>query len=385
MSELKPWVYGPFELLQHAEDHLRLGSDFDKRMALISFDNSIEVSITTFLQLHPTQRNGRTFPRERVTKWLANYHSKIDFFGEYAEEHAVELVVTTDEIVWFHALRNELYHSGNGMVPEERALGGIRSAAFSVFETLFQVDPESHLSAEVLTPSPVPQPETLSGSAQMMFLQAFIDFEKTLQATLRALAIGDPSDSRLVSGAHAWQMFQSSCESIPQNHSEVFHAARQARNKIVHGQPTDLDESQLVSLSAKLDQLSEFVASYGFSLDILGELRRRFPQWMRPDITGVRLVQKSGNVFLEITEKTGTLADERLTRTDLSFIAGGSDEDDVMFSPLRTAEENARLFVDRLDPYSIINCTDLFSEEGCHEVDQRYGPKFDRESGDDEA
>jgi hypothetical protein len=380
MSDLKPWVYGPFELLQHAEDHLHVGSDFDKRMALICFDNSIEVSITTFLQLHPSQRNGKTFPRESVSKWLANYHSKIDFLGQHAADRAITLAATTDEIVWFHALRNELYHSGNGMVPEQRALAGIRSAAFSVFSVLFDVDPETCLTQGTPSPEPVSQPVTPSGSAQMTLLQAYIDLEKTLQANLRALAISDPSNSRLVSAAHAWKLFESACGNVPQVYSESFQQANRVRNQIVHGQPTDLDENQLVVLTANVEQLSEFVASYGFSFDILEALTRRFPRWIRPEITGVRVVQKKGNVYVEITERIGTVADERVNRTDLSFIVNDIGDEEAMFSPRRTAEENARVFVDQLDPFSIVNCTDLFTKDACREVFERYGPECSRDS-----
>ena len=51
MSALKPWAKGPFELILHAEIHLRKGDDYDRRLALISFDNSIEVAISTYLSL----------------------------------------------------------------------------------------------------------------------------------------------------------------------------------------------------------------------------------------------------------------------------------------------------------------------------------------------
>lgn len=43
------WVYGPFELLVHAELHYLAGKDFDRRMALISFDNAIEVAIRNLI------------------------------------------------------------------------------------------------------------------------------------------------------------------------------------------------------------------------------------------------------------------------------------------------------------------------------------------------
>ena len=38
MKPLAPWANGPFELLIHAEGHLLNGDDFDRRIALISFD-----------------------------------------------------------------------------------------------------------------------------------------------------------------------------------------------------------------------------------------------------------------------------------------------------------------------------------------------------------
>ena len=79
MSNLQPWAIGPFELILHAEEHLRKGEDFDRRIALISFDNSIEVSITTYLSLHPIHRGNRSYKREDVERWLHNYHTKLEF------------------------------------------------------------------------------------------------------------------------------------------------------------------------------------------------------------------------------------------------------------------------------------------------------------------
>jgi hypothetical protein len=91
MTGLTPWARGPFELIRHAEGHLKAGTDFDKRMALISFDNAIEVAITTYLRLHPAQRSGKTYQRDAVDKWLANYHSKLAHIPwPFARRHASE-------------------------------------------------------------------------------------------------------------------------------------------------------------------------------------------------------------------------------------------------------------------------------------------------------
>ncbi len=79
-KELKPWVARPFELIFHAEIHYLRGSDYDRRLALISFDNSIEVFISTHLSLHPIQRGNKQYSKEDVEEWMKNYHTKLDFF-----------------------------------------------------------------------------------------------------------------------------------------------------------------------------------------------------------------------------------------------------------------------------------------------------------------
>src|SRR5436190_1148025 len=102
MNKLKPWAAGPFELIRHAEGHLKAGSDFDKRMALISYDNAIEVSITTFLQLHPSQRGGKSYERKKTEEWLSNYHKKLEYLELLAKEKGVTLAVSIDEIIYYH-------------------------------------------------------------------------------------------------------------------------------------------------------------------------------------------------------------------------------------------------------------------------------------------
>ena len=138
-SDLKPWARGPFELILHAEIHYRKGDDYDRRLALISFDNSIEVSITTYLSLNPIQRKGKTYRKEDVVRWTVNYHSKLEFFeAEIGERGEVE-EVGKDVIVWYHEHRNEQYHGGTRGVPENETLEGIRKAALWVFSVLFEV------------------------------------------------------------------------------------------------------------------------------------------------------------------------------------------------------------------------------------------------------
>jgi hypothetical protein len=180
MSKLPPWTDGPFELLVHAEMHLRAGEDFDRRLALISFDNAIEVSITTFLTLHPIQRNGKTYKRDDVDKWLENYHSRLDFLGSELANLGQEWIVERTHIVWAHAQRNEQYHAGNQGVPDRKCLAIAKQAALWVFGMLFGVaNPEAELNSVVAQKLPPEPPKRVKA------------YDQAIDNEFGAIAIGD--------------------------------------------------------------------------------------------------------------------------------------------------------------------------------------------------
>lgn len=137
VNDLKPWAYGPFDLLVHAELHRQGTEDFDRRIALISYDNAIEVAITVYLTLNPIQRQGCTYPKDDVEKALNNYHTKIEFFILEIQKRNCTVECDQAEIVWYHEVRNNQYHGGAATIPQERELDGIRKAAIWIFSTLF--------------------------------------------------------------------------------------------------------------------------------------------------------------------------------------------------------------------------------------------------------
>jgi len=145
IRQLKPWAYGPFELLLNAELHYRIGEDFDRRIAMVGFDNAIEISITTYLGLHPMQRGNREYSRADVEQWLRNYHSKVQFFFQECGSRQITAVGQHDEIVWFHGVRNGQYHGGGANVPQRRELDGVRAAALEVFAILFDANDVAEL------------------------------------------------------------------------------------------------------------------------------------------------------------------------------------------------------------------------------------------------
>ena len=146
METMEPWVYSPLELIKHAEEHQQANGDFDRRIALIGYDNAIEVSISTYLQLHPTQRGGAEYTKEHVNKWLTNYHSLLDFFfDEFMKTSGKTPPIARKTFIHYHSLRNNLYHEGTNFVPPERDIQGARKAALYIFSTLFNVNGEELL------------------------------------------------------------------------------------------------------------------------------------------------------------------------------------------------------------------------------------------------
>jgi len=158
MTPLPPWANGPFELLVHAESHLRGGEDFDRRIALISFDDAIEVAITTYLTLHPIQRGNRTYQNADVEKWLKTYHSKLDFLGNELAARTLNWEVEKSHIIWAHDHRNEQYHGGNKGTPEKACLSVIRKAALWIFGFLFDVTDAEELLDQAIADSAPPAP-----------------------------------------------------------------------------------------------------------------------------------------------------------------------------------------------------------------------------------
>ncbi|WP_207291114.1 hypothetical protein, partial [Pseudomonas sp. FW301-21D1A] len=64
-----------------------------------------------------------------------------------------------------------------------------------------------------------------------------------------------------------------------------------------------------------------------------------------------------------------TSRDEIVERTDLAFISDGEID---MFIANRSPEDNARLFVHELDEYSMIHCTDLFTQQACSYIAETH-------------
>ena len=256
-DEMVPWARGPFELIKHADGHLSNAGDTDRRIALIGFDNAIEVCIDVFIKLHPKLRGGVELRSEDVEKATRNYHTKIEWLDKHVEAMKVEIDFSIEEIVWYHSLRNELYHSGNGMVPELHVLKGARSAALSVFRTLFGTDPAFLLGDEQQKmDKQIWRVPPRQADDSMELLRAFIEFESVLDTGLRTLRPGPTVRPR--GARQMWDEYKSLVKTRSE-WDEVVRRVVTIRNSIAHGHPVGLKPDEILDASIQLMELTDAI------------------------------------------------------------------------------------------------------------------------------
>ncbi len=135
MDQEEPlWASGPGEILRHGISLLSEDSDTNRRLAMISIDNAVELTMQTYIQL-PKRITGINISRKDRDEICASFPNLLDGI----ETHAGDKIagVNLGEIEWFHRLRNELYHQGNGLTVERRKVEVYAELAAVFFRSLF--------------------------------------------------------------------------------------------------------------------------------------------------------------------------------------------------------------------------------------------------------
>jgi len=253
--KLKPWQIAPYELLKHGEQHRESGGSFDLRMALISYDNAIELSITTYLDLHPDQRSNVQLPRDQVEKWKRNYHSKLQFL----EEHVIKTLSQSMEIdrcdiIHFHTVRNKLYHEGGAFVPHSEHVAGIRAASLWIFSILFEMDAEVLLAKESTGASvdigDTRRPDPLAKlDGMVLSIRKDVDL---LRAALAPLLESAPTDAQIVAKA-----LGSEEPAVSDSLQEAFRKAEKIANALVNEKEVRAEPKEIDELNKLLQDLKD--------------------------------------------------------------------------------------------------------------------------------
>ncbi len=238
-----PWTDGPRELLQHAADHLGLGEDFDRRIAMVSIDNAVELTIKTHLGL-PKRARGTNGPgRQELEAASESFPALLDMLDRYAADKLTG--VDLGDIEWYHRLRNQLYHSGNGVTVERARVEAYFQVALALFENLFGDVP--HVNEKTVI-------HTKTGE----FLQLWTRFDRSLRTLL------PPKDDF----TYYWK--QEFLEGVSSEAATLWDSLRAFRNNLVHGTETpraaDIDR-QIRNLRQLIGMLEPRATREGASAD----------------------------------------------------------------------------------------------------------------------
>lgn len=162
-SESIPWASGPGEILKHGLSLLKHDSDSNRRLAMICIDNAVELMMKTYLGL-PYRITGIKVPRKEYLEFSESFLQLLDAIEKYASNKLDGIHL--GEIEWYHRIRNELYHQGNGLTVERNNVEVYSEVANMLFYNLFGfrlVEPKEE-GTELLG----------------RFMNAWIDFEKTI-------------------------------------------------------------------------------------------------------------------------------------------------------------------------------------------------------------
>lgn len=305
---LKPWTRAAFSLILHAEEHRIIGDDFDRSIAHISFDNANEVIIAIYLKLNPIQRKGKQYPKEDVRRWLTNFHTKLEFLVQEAQQRNYVLKKPIDEIAYYHDIRNKQYHEGDSGIPVADDIYAIREAALDVFAMLFDIPDIEQVLDESIKER---EAKDSDQKTRNDLLDKLLDFDE---------------EAVIVAG-------------IPYPTSDLLFA-------------TDYDAYR--SYEALLEE----------SRDFLAELKSKYPKCLKPSIAGISFVHFEEKVYLKVQNISNEL---QLTDTD--FISG---EPDLFFPASNAPNDNADLLLNEFDPYSIINCFDIFTDEAARKIAEEF-------------
>jgi hypothetical protein len=240
-SERKPWASGPAELLAHGLSLLVEDSDRNRRLAMIAVDNAVELMIKTYLGL-PERITGLRLSRKDYDEVAESFPKLLTALERYAVAKLDGLDL--GEIEWYHRLRNELYHQGNGLTVERQKVVVYAELARVLFRNLYGFE--------------VPVPGVHLHKQLGSFLSAWIRLERALAGLSEGHTGVMP---RVAERIHAYNMSPSRFNAggvFSKAELRELLAIRDLRNRVVHGEPSA--EKELTDdLVSKLQEMAERV------------------------------------------------------------------------------------------------------------------------------
>ena len=225
-----PWTDGPHELLQHAVDHLAKGGDFDRRIAMVSIDNAVELMVKTYLGLPKRARSSPGPSRKALDSASESFPALLDLLDTHASDRIVGF--SLDDIEWYHRIRNQLYHSGNGITVERSKVETYFELALILFENLFSIRPNLTHTDSI---------RTKTGE----FLGMWVAFQRHLRTLI----------PKCKNGAVPFTFRYKLLNKVSPDGEALYKSLAQFRNEVVHG----LQSHDVKELQENIDRLEKLI------------------------------------------------------------------------------------------------------------------------------
>jgi len=228
----KTWTSGAVELLDHAIGHLKQEAAFDKRIAFISIDNAVEITIKTFLCL-PKQFFGDNRPsRKELDDAFNSFTSHLSLLYKYAEDKLIG--IHPGDIEHYHRIRNTLYHDGTGLAVDQQYIDAYLTIAKLLLKRLF----DTELSDVSIQPT---LESIITGWNKIEeYLYEILDLPSARGKYPLAKALQDSA--------------------LPGDMEEEVKSLRQERNKLVHS--SNIDGRYIKSTHERIQNLIEKLSSW---------------------------------------------------------------------------------------------------------------------------
>lgn len=244
-----PWVSGPAEILRHGLSLLVEDSDTNRRLAMIAIDNAVELAIKTYLGL-PTRITGLAISRKELEEAQESFPKLLTLLESKSPNKLNG--VSLGDIEWYHRLRNQLYHQGNGLTVERAKVEIYSQLARLLFKNLFETDVVR-----------APRTQERLGT----FLEQWIRIEKAISALTapdsHKHAVAETPVFRYPASLGVLQ----SKGLVPGSTIQELKQLRELRNRLVHGERTledvlaAADTSRIAAIAQQLESLAENVST----------------------------------------------------------------------------------------------------------------------------
>jgi len=215
---MEPWITGPAEILEHGLSLLSEDSDKNRRLAMIAIDNAVELAIKTYLGL-PKRITGIKISRKEYSEICESFPLLLDALEKYCIEKIER--INLGEIEWYHRIRNQLYHQGNGLTVEKDKVKVYAELAKLLFKNLFDIDIKLPIDSKF---DILGEFITVWGILEKTIINLAREYKSDLTVTGQRL----PPPMQCFSGLVSFGI-------IPKKIARDIDYYRTLRNKVVHG------------------------------------------------------------------------------------------------------------------------------------------------------